>query len=274
MSAATPIIRVPDGELKRRTLAGDHPAARDTDALLTSIVIDVAPSESSAGRSGKGAARAPPAIVESAVPFFLVAFKICTDEDDHWMNKMAIWGTSSAADNASNYEGTVSHAEIMFRHKVPKGAEKKWYRYSIMKTRGVQARSGKITWNPGKVHSIPTTIDSVKKYRFFKVEVSTEGANDALQFLKKQIDTPFNFVGYALNFILPFKFGVRNYQHALRRKHNKWFCSELVVCAFQAARVREMELMKACAVSPNELYRIALNSDVGQPVEFEAYQHI
>ena len=274
MSAASPISRVPDGELKRRTLAADHPADRDTDAVLTSVIIDSASSELSTGRNGKGAARAPPASVESAVPFFLVAFKICMDEDDHWMNKMAIWGTSSSTDDANNYEGAVSHAEIMFRHKVPKGTEKKWYRYSIMKTRGVQARSGKITWNPGKVHSIPTTIDSMKKYRFFKVEVSTEGANDALQFLKKQVDEPFNFVGSALNFIMPFKFGVRNYQTAMRRKHNKWFCSELVVCAFQAARVREMELMKACSVSPNELYRIVLNSDVGQPVEFEAYQHI
>jgi hypothetical protein len=268
MSAVLP-PKFTDRELKRRNLVNDQ-AVRGTDGL-TSVVIDSG-SEPSAGRNDAGAANVP--LVESAVPFFLVAFKICMDEDDHWMNKMAIWGTSSAADNAMNYEGTVSHAEIMFQHKVPKGMEKRWYRYSIMKTRGVQARSGKITWNPGKVHSIPSTVDSMKKYRFFKVEVSADGADRALRFLNKQVDTPFNFAGYALNFIMPFKIGVRNFQQAMRRKTNTWFCSELVVCAFQAAGVREMELMKACAVSPNELYRIVLNSDVGQPVEFGAYQHI
>ena len=270
MSVAQP-PKIADGDLKRRTLTADKPATRDTNAL-TSVIVDSVLSEAGTGRNTTGAAKISP--VESAVPFFLVAFKICMDEDDHWMNKMATWGTSSTSDNVSNYEGTVSHAEIMFQHKVPKGLEKKWYRYSIMKTRGVQARSGKITWNPGKVHSIPTTIDSVKKYRFFKVEVPVDKATHALQFLRKQIDAPFNFAGYALNFIMPFKFGVRNYKQALRKISNKWSCSELVVCAFQAAGVRQMELMKACAVSPNELYRIVLNSDVGQPVEFEAYQHI
>jgi hypothetical protein len=153
MSAVLP-PKFTDRELKRRNLVDDQ-AVRDTDGQ-TSVVIDSG-SEPSAGRNDTGAANVP--LVESAVPFFLVAFKICMDEDDHWMNKMAIWGTSSAADNAMNYEGTVSHAEIMFQHKVPKGMEKRWYRYSIMKTRGVQARSGKITWNPGKVHSIPSTVE-------------------------------------------------------------------------------------------------------------------
>jgi len=257
---------ISEADLKRRTIAGEA-----THSLPPPVVVDMS-MEMRDSVTTKGGATPP--LVESAVPFFLVAFKICMDEDDHWMNKMAIWGTSSVTDNASNYEGTVSHAEIMFQHKVPEGVTKRWYRYSIMKTRGVQARSGKITWNPGKVHSIPTTIDSVKKYRFFKVDVSKAGASDALQFLKKQVDSPFNFAGYALNFILPFKIGVRNYQQALRKRVNKWFCSELVVCAFQAAGVREMELMKACAVSPNELYKIVLKSDVGRPVEFEAYQHI
>jgi len=264
MSADSP-HGITDGDLRFRVPG----AARDTGGLA-SVVVDLPAENARAGRHGVGTEP-----VESTVPFILVAFKICMDEDDHWLNKMAIWGTSSARDDASNYEGSVSHAEIMIHHKVKDRAQKRWHRYSIMKTRGTQERgTGKITWLPGKVHSIPTTIDSVKKYRFFKVNVTLAGANDALRFLTGQIDSEFNFMGYALNFIMPFKIGVRNYQQALRKKKNKWFCSELVVCAFQAAGVREIELLKACSVSPNELYRIVLQSDVGQPVEFEAYQHI
>ena len=272
MSAAQP-VGLTDGELKRRASAADT-ATRDPNSPQRSFVIDIhgnqqmvaVPVTARPLHSGLSPA------VENTVPFFLVAFKICMDDDDHWMNKLAIWGTSSSTDDVANYEGTVSHTEIMFLHKVGNGIDRRWHRYSIMKTRGIQQKSGKIIWNPGRVHSIPTTIDSVKKYRFFKVEVTTTGANTALQFLKAQVDSPFNFMGYALNFIMPFKLGVRNYQQAMRKRSNKWFCSELVVCALQAAGVREMQLLKACAVSPNELYRMLLQT-IGQPVEFEAYQH-
>jgi len=142
-----------------------------------------------------------------------------------------------------------------------------------MKTRGtMNPISRKVTWHPGRVHSIPTHADSVSKYRFFKVDVSPDGANAALNFLQSQLDAPFNFAGYVLNFVLPVKIGVRNHQHAMRKKTNKWFCSELVVCACQAAGVREMQLLTASAVSPNELYSFVLKRELGQPIEFEAYQ--
>jgi len=128
------------------------------------------------------------------------------------------------------------------------------------------------------VHCIASEASGLKNYRFYKIsQKSTESSNrprlrinDAIAFLDSQVDRPFNMEGYLLNFILPVQFGVRNPDEAGRKKTNKWFCSELIVCALQTCMSEEPRLMiNACEQSPNMLYRI-VHQHLGKPVLFEA----
>lgn len=208
--------------------------------------------------------------VRSSHAYYMLAFKMCLDEDDHWLNKLAVWSTSSHLDETHNFEGMVSHVEILF-HVTTQDNRPAWYRYSIMKSRGKQHADGKVVWKPGVVHRIKTDPTFNSKYRFYKVEAPIDEVNAALRFVEGQVGAPFNFYGYVLNFYFPFKIGVRNHREANRRRNLKWFCSEFVVCAVQAAGMHEMQLMKACAVSPNELFRMVSNSSSCKPIMAEAY---
>ena len=210
----------------------------------------------------------------SPVPYFLLAFKVSIEEDDHWLNKLAVWGTSSSASNSkkddtegSQYRGKISHVEILINHE-----DEKWYRYSIMKKTGQRRKDGSILWQWGKVHAIATKPDSVKNYRFYRINSSFVGVNKALSFLEEQVNngSQFNFSGYVLNFIFPFKIGNNNYLQAVKKKRNNWFCTELVICALQAGGVWHIQMRKACAVSPNELYRLVTEEHLGDHV----YSHI
>ena len=167
---------------------------------------------------------------ESDEPYFLLAFKACVEENDHWINKLAVWGTSHEINNNLHpvfFNGKMSHVEILIKK------ENVWRRYSIMKTRGV-IRKGMVVWEPGKVHGIVTEYETVKNYRFYKIRVASKHAmSKALHFLENEIQkgAGFNMPGYVLNFIFPFKVGISNYKQAQLRKKNTWFCTELVICA-------------------------------------------
>jgi hypothetical protein len=212
--------------------------------------------------------------VSSAFPYYMLAFKICLDEDDHWLNKMAVWSTSTVRDDPSNFEGMVSHVEALFAVVSDTGKnEHTWYRYSVMKSRGLRGPDNKITWKPGVVHRIKTGSDFVSKYRFYKIDAKQEEVDAALRFADSQVGSPFNFNGYVINFYSPFKLGVRNHREATRRgdKGNSWFCSELVVCICQVAGLEESKFMKACAVSPNALYRVVAKNEAYRTVMIEVY---
>jgi hypothetical protein len=209
--------------------------------------------------------------------FFLVAFKICGRKDEHWINRLATWGTSLKGDDEKFFEGRVSHVEILFT-KEEKGRDgitlKKWFRYSIMKSRGSRLPSGKIVWKPGVVHCIESDAKTMKSYRFYKIWQNDPEAyknpRAGVAFLDSQVGQGFNMRGYLLNFILPFQFGVRTPEEAESKKINKWFCSELIVCAMQRCMKEETKLrVNACEQSPNMLYRI-VHHHLGTPVLFEA----
>jgi hypothetical protein len=186
--------------------------------------------------------------------FFLVAFKICGRHDEHWINRLATWGTSLKGDDENHFEGRVSHVEILFTKETlgKNGITlKKWFRYSIMKSRGIRLPSGTVVWHPGVVHCIASDAKTMKNYRFYKICQNATRPNkepyirakEAVAFLDSQIGQGFNMPGYVLNFILPFQFGVRNPEEAERKKTNKWFCSELIVCAMKRCMQDEKRLM-------------------------------
>jgi len=202
--------------------------------------------------------------------YCLLAFKICgDDEEEHWMNRLASWGTSRSTDNRDSYEGRASHVEILFREE-----HDLWFRYSIMKSRG-QRIGSRIVWHPGVVHRIESNPTNMKKYQFYKIPLSVGAVAAATRFVNRQVGMPFNMKGYLCNFIFPVRFGVSGVDEAMTRRKNAWFCSELIVCALQAAAACQPESetvlkrMIACEQSPNDLYR-TVHTKLGLPTVFRA----
>jgi hypothetical protein len=203
--------------------------------------------------------------------FFVIGFKVCIEETDHWMNRLATWGTGRAVHDANiDFSGQISHAEILLRDEDAGG---EWIRYSILKRKGVRGRdevTGKpvIRWVPATVHGIVTTPQAVKNYRFYRIDTTKRNARRAREFLEREKikESGFNFWGYALNFVFPFKIGKNNVREASEEKKNSWFCTELVVCAMQRAEVHRAMALKACAVSPNQLHAFIEKFGVGKHV--------
>lgn len=86
---------------------------------------------------------------ETALDYVLVAFKIVQPgKEEMFINRLASWLTSATKNPQKK---SASHVEIMLKE------DSKWFRYSIMKKRGVVRRLNgeeSITWTPGKVHKI------------------------------------------------------------------------------------------------------------------------
>ena len=139
--------------------------------------------------------------------FFVVGFKVCLDENDHWMNRLATWGTGRAVfDDRIEFSGQISHAEILVRDDDALN-NSEWIRYSILKRRGVVGRdavTGKrtIRWIPASVHGISTSLNAVNNYRFYRIDTTRGNARRAREFLEneRRKESGFNFWGYLLNF--------------------------------------------------------------------------
>ena len=206
--------------------------------------------------------------------FFVVGFKVCLDEGDHWMNRLATWGTGRAVfDDRIEFSGQISHAEILVRDDDAANDSGEWIRYSIPKRRGVVGRdavTGKrtIRWMPASVHGIATSLNAVNNYRFYRIDTTRGNARRAREFLERERrkESGFNFWGYLLNFVLPVKIGTNHVRDAKTRGKNKWFCTELVVCAMQAAMVDATLPLRACAISPNDLHAFIEKTGVGRHV--------
>ena len=206
--------------------------------------------------------------------FFIVGFKVCLDDSDHWMNRLATWGTGRAVfDDRIEFSGQISHAEILMRDDDALNNSGEWIRYSILKRRGVVGRdavTGKrtIRWMPASVHGISTSLNAVNNYRFYRIDTTRGNARRAREFLEneRRKESGFNFWGYLLNFALPIKVGTNHVRDAKSREKNKWFCTELVVCAMQAAMVDATLPLRACAISPNDLHAFIEKTGVGRHV--------
>lgn len=207
-------------------------------------------------------------------PFILLAFKCCVEADDHIINKLAVAFTRNASSKRATtdgvldeFRGSISHVEILIKERFVDLEEdsedehggEEWYRYSIMKKIG-KRQGNKIVYFPGKVHRIKTEYVNgsmnVKNYRFYRLDLPARMVQRALFFLTEQYDSGagFNTWGYLLNFTSPILLGVSNYEESKRRKTNKWFCTELIVCALQVAGALNFNHFKACAISPNQLF--------------------
>jgi hypothetical protein len=214
----------------------------------------------------------------SGETYVLIAFKCCVEVDDHIMNKFAVWQTKSQTrlrhrgdtneDPEKEFRGRMSHVEILIKKKTAHDTEKgsEWHRYSIMKKTGRRV-GGKIVFKPGVVHCVKTGYVNgemqVKNYRFYRVELGAQGVCNALAFLEKEVHrkSGFNKLGYLFNFASPMLFGVCHYRQAERKDKNTWFCTELIVCALQAAGMATFELRKACAISPNEMFDLVAGDE-------------
>ena len=215
------------------------------------------------GDDEKGAGDAARFFDDDDSSYFVVGFKVCLDEGDHWMNRLATWATGRAVyDDRIEFSGQISHAEILVRDD-DRGDSAEWVRYSILKRRGVLGRdevTGKrvIRWVPASVHGIVTNLNAVRNYRFYRINTTKGNARKARAFLERERkkESGFNFWGYLLNFAFPFKIGKNHAREAKTNEKNAWFCTELVVCALQAARLEPALSLRACAISPNDLHAL------------------
>jgi len=205
--------------------------------------------------------------LESDVDHVLLAFKCCVEDCDHILNKLAVKVTAvkknrnnealGCSSNDAEFRGRISHVEILIKQRPTEALESHWHRYSIMKQVGRYVGT-RVVYSPGTVHSIKTSFEQMKNYRFYRLIIGIDGVNRALTFLDQQVrrKAPFNLMGYMFNFTSPMLFGVSHYEQAEKKTENKWFCTELIVCALQAGGVRSFAPRKACALSPNDLYDI------------------
>lgn len=198
-----------------------------------------------------------------AVDYLLVAFKIAKrGSKELFVNRLASWLTLLTKNDATR---NASHVEIMLKEN------SKWFRYSIMKQRGVLRRTPdggeNITWTPGKVHKIESDENMLNRdYVFIVLPTTTSDIAAIKLFLDSQVGAGFNREGYLLNFVTPFRFGVTatNPKKLLRgHKKIRWFCSELITSALQNLKDRKIEEIKKlipCEQSPNDLYQILQNN--------------
>lgn len=206
-------------------------------------------------------------IGDDKVDFVLVAFKIARKgTKELFMNRLASWLTLSS--NVVSRRNA-SHVEILLREKVEGDAEK-WFRYSIMKQRGILRRSPQgdenIKWTPGKVHKIESNENMLNRDYVFLVLPTTQADAVSLRhFLDSQVGAGFNREGYLFNFVTPFRFGVcvTNPKKIIKKERVRWFCSELITSALQSFQDRKIEEIKRlipCEQSPNDLYHILKNN--------------
>jgi hypothetical protein len=200
----------------------------------------------------------------------VLAFKIVQrGKKELFINRLASWMTLSSKPSFEN----ASHVEILIREEpATKGTSSpKWFRYSIMKQRGLLRRSldeeghniDVVTWTPGEVHKIESGENMLdRNYAFFSIPASPSDVNEVKMFLESQVGSPFNRWGYLLNFVTPFRFGVSTTNpKKILKKENSWFCSELVTCAlqsFQENKMNEIKKLVPCEQSPNDLYKLIL----------------
>jgi len=199
----------------------------------------------------------------------VLAFKIVQrGKNELLINRLASWMTLSSRPSFEN----ASHVEILIREEPDKvSSEQKWFRYSIMKQRGLLRRSldeeghnvDVVTWTPGKVHKIESGENMLNRnYAFFSIPASPSDVSEVKMFLESQVGSAFNRWGYLLNFVTPFRFGVSTTNpKKILKKANSWFCSELVTSAlqtFQENKMNEIKKLVPCEQSPNDLYKLIL----------------
>lgn len=170
------------------------------------------------------------------------------DESEHWMNRLAIQMTKKPGDIFPC--GSICHAEVMMQLEPGK-----WWVFSISKA----YRTQNSDWKPGRVFCKPV-LDTRRAprndYVFFTVPIHRGRQKAMYDFLLSQIGGSFNRIGFYGNFILPWLgWGTKMYNSNVCRRPRRWFCTELIVVALQAANVQPFMKLWACNVSPNGLYR-------------------
>lgn len=199
----------------------------------------------------------------------IVAFKRLKETNDPrhkepWLNRWCVFLTSKHDDVLPG--GRMSHVEIMMENNG------KWYKFSIVKATIIAKPDGTFERREGRVHCLPVKDGDMRNYDYFEIFVPREKQERAWRFLKSQVNGGFNLYGYALNFFLPMPlFGCGNFREC--RGRNKWFCSEIVCCALQAAEIEPFTEEKANALSPNSLYRLCVRfTSFGMPCMNPTYQ--
>ena len=170
--------------------------------------------------------------------------------NEHWMNKLSVYATKSRNDIEPG--GTICHAEIMMQIY-----EGEWRRWSIAKKSRVRNADGDGVWMPGKVHC--KTVDMLNDdYVYITISLSRTNQKRMFQFLQSQVGGGFNTMGYYLNysFLCCCPIGIQQYSSFIHRRQRSWYCSELIVSALQAGKVKGFENVTACQTSPNALYRL------------------
>ena len=178
-----------------------------------------------------------------------IGFKTTEHENpgEHWMNRMSVWATRSMHDRWPG--GSISHAEIMLQVR-----EGEWRRWSIAKKTRARGEDGRLAWCPGRVHNKP--VESLNDYVYVTLSVSRAKQRRVYEFLEGQVGAGFNKYGYFLNFVCPCCFlGTSHYTEWTDLDEQRWFCTELITTALQAANLPPFTTMCACKTSPNALYR-------------------
>ena len=170
------------------------------------------------------------------------------NQNEHWMNKLSVYATKSSSDIEPG--GCICHAEIMMQVH-----EGDWRRWSIAKKTRVRNEDGVGVWLPGRVHC--KTVDMLNDdYVFITLTMPRAHQKLAFDFLQSQVGGGFNTTGYWLNFVCCCAIGTSRHASFLQRAKRKWYCSELIVVALQAGKLKGLTNITACKTSPNALYRV------------------
>ena len=165
-----------------------------------------------------------------------IGFRLQMKSADHWINKAAIAITRKRSDRYPG--GHLCHAELMMQAN-----RGRWYRVSIVKKscKG-RDKEGRMQWLKGTVHCKPVNTASWDaKYRFQNINIPRDQQARMWRCLEQQINAPFNFWGYALNWMLPFgRIGTWSFQPWLftEKARRGFFCTELLLTLLQAGARR------------------------------------
>ncbi len=173
------------------------------------------------------------------------------DGNTHYLNKLAVRATARWGERAP--AGRICHCELLLQPR-----QGVWYRGSINKLEYAgEDSSGKPLYRWGTVHLRRVDPGSMADYSFFQIRASRAQQFQMWRFLTAQVGGEFNLQGYATNFVLGTWIGQQCFDPSwMFDRKGRWFCTELIVCALQAAGL--FEHVCACQESPNSLYRLAL----------------
>ncbi len=191
-----------------------------------------------------------------------VACRLATEQDSCDLACVAYWS-----------RGDVVHTELVLDERCPGVSQCKRCALQAPPERSTRTTVHRLTYvivsAPQEYAHVILCLDrhlvSNPRYRYVLIPVNGPQGEIIKSFLDQQLDKPFNYLGFYLNFISCCCLGYRGGDKQRALRNSRWFCSELCVAALQQIDI--LLDYRPCKVSPTQLYDILVREQRCTPLQ-------